>query len=209
MLPQHLRRKRQGRSVVIGVRAYCENVSVSRIENVLSLHPHSAYSGNAASLAIYPGSFDPLTNGHLDIIERASDLFGHLIVALLNNSGKSPLFSVAERMAIIKETIGHLHNVEVASFDGLLVKFAAARNARVIVRGIRAISDYEVELQMALLNRRMQPDLETVFLMASEENSFISSRMVKEIFQLGGDVAKLVPQTVTEWLQKKAAGSLQ
>jgi pantetheine-phosphate adenylyltransferase len=170
----------------------------------LNLHPSSAYSE-----AIYPGSFDPLTNGHLDLIERASRLFGRLAVAVLTNSQKQPMLSVEDRIAMIRETTGHLANIEVATFDGLLVDFARRQNARVIVRGIRAISDYEIELQMALLNRRMLPDLETVFLMASEENSFISSRMVKEIYQLGGDVSKLVPPSIAKRLQRKPVSQLK
>lgn len=126
-------------------------------------------------------------------------------MAVLTNAQKSPLLTVAERIELIREATEHLPNVEMESFDGLLVEFAAKHRANVIVRGVRAISDYEIELQMALLNRRMRPDLETVFLMASEENSFISSRMVKEIYQLGGNVEKLVPATVAAWLKKRAA----
>lgn len=147
-------------------------------------------------IAVYPGSFDPLTNGHLDIIARGCGLFSKLIVAVLVNSQKEPLFAVPERLAMIREAVGHLPNVEVGSFEGLLVDYLAQQNADVVLRGIRAISDYETELQMALLNRRLRPQMETVFLMASEENSFISSRMVKEIFRLGGDIAGFVPEIV-------------
>jgi pantetheine-phosphate adenylyltransferase len=148
-------------------------------------------------VAIYPGSFDPLTNGHLDVIARGSKLVDRLIVAVLTNTQKAPLFAVSERLEIIREATADLPNVEVDGFGGLLVEYAAAQNATVIIRGIRAISDYENELQMALLNRRMRPELETVFLMASEEYSFISSRMVREISQLGGDVTGFVPPIVT------------
>jgi pantetheine-phosphate adenylyltransferase len=155
------------------------------------------------TVAIYPGSFDPLTNGHLDVIARGSKLVNRLIVAVLTNTQKAPLFSVSERLDIIREATGGLPNVTVAGFEGLLVDYAAAQNATVIIRGIRAISDYENELQMALLNRRMRPEIETVFLMASEEYSFVSSRMVREISQLGGDVTSFVPSIVTARLRAK------
>ena len=155
------------------------------------------------SIAVYPGSFDPLTNGHLDIIARGCRLFDQLIVAVLVNFQKQPLFEVPERLEMIRETTAHLSNVQVDSFEGLLVEYAAQQNAGVILRGVRAISDYEMELQMALLNRRMRPQMETVFLMASEENSFISSRMVKEIFRLGGDVTGFVPEVVANYLRTK------
>ena len=151
-------------------------------------------------VAVYPGSFDPLTNGHLDLISRGARLADHLIVSILRNSQKQPLFSVEDRAAMLREATAHLDNVEVDSFEGLLVDYAARRNANVILRGIRAVSDYEIELQMALLNRRMRPGVETIFLMASEEYSFLSSRMVKEIISLGGDVSQFVPATVLERL---------
>ena len=175
----------------------------------MKLHPSSAYSAASSSLAIFPGSFDPLTNGHLDLLERASRLFGRLVVAVLTNSQKNALFPVPERLEMIRGATGHLPNIEVDTFSGLLVEFARQRGAHVIVRGIRAISDYEVELQMALLNRRMHPELETVFLMAREENSFISSRMVKEIFQLGGNVESLVPPSVAQHLKKGSTSQLK
>ncbi|HZS53802.1 MAG TPA: pantetheine-phosphate adenylyltransferase [Bryobacteraceae bacterium] len=154
-------------------------------------------------IAVYPGSFDPLTNGHLDLIERGSRLADELIVAVLKNTGKQPLFTVDERLDMIREAASHLPNVSAGTFDGLLVDYAAKRQANVILRGIRAISDYEIELQMALLNRRMRPQTETIFLMAREEFSFISSRMIKEIITLGGDVTHFVPATVLRRLQAK------
>jgi pantetheine-phosphate adenylyltransferase len=154
-------------------------------------------------VAIYPGSFDPLTNGHLDVIARASRLVDRLIVAILNNTQKQTLFSIEERAAIIRETTAAMQNVEVDSFGGLLVHYAERRGAHAIVRGIRAISDYETELQMALMNRRMRPETETIFLMAAEEYSFISSRMVKEIIMLDGDVSPFVPPPVAQRLRAK------
>lgn len=157
----------------------------------------------APLIAIYPGSFDPPTNGHLDLIARGSRLVSQLIVAVLENTQKQPLFSVAERIAMLKEAAGSHANVQVDSFQGLLVDYAAERQAGVILRGIRAVSDYETELQMALLNRRMRPGTETIFLMASEEYSFLSSRMVKEIITLGGDVSHFVPSIVLSRLREK------
>ncbi|HEX4773594.1 MAG TPA: pantetheine-phosphate adenylyltransferase [Bryobacteraceae bacterium] len=147
-------------------------------------------------VAIYPGSFDPLTNGHLDIISRAALFADRLIVAILKNSQKQPLFSVPERMEMIRESIPHLANVEVDAFDGLLVDYAAHRNATLIIRGIRAVSDYELELQMAAVNRRLRPETETIFLLGHNEHSFISSRIVKEIISLQGDVSAFVPPPV-------------
>lgn len=154
-------------------------------------------------VAIYPGSFDPLTNGHLDIIHRAAQLADRLIVAILNNTSKQPLFSVEERLSMIRESTSNIANVEIDSFSGLLVDYAARRSANAIIRGIRAISDYEAELQMALINRRLRPETETLFLMAGEEFSFISSRMMKEIITLGGNVSSFVPSAVLERLHKK------
>jgi pantetheine-phosphate adenylyltransferase len=158
-------------------------------------------------IAIYPGSFDPPTNGHLDLIARGSRLVGQLIVAVLENTQKQPLFPVAERVEMLKQSIASFTNVEVDSFAGLLVDYAAHRQAEVILRGIRAISDYEIELQMALLNRRMRPHLETIFLMAGEEHSFLSSRMIKEVATLGGDVSSFVPPAVWKSLHGKLVGS--
>jgi pantetheine-phosphate adenylyltransferase len=152
-------------------------------------------------IAIYPGSFDPVTNGHLDIISRAARFVDHLIVAILENSQKIPLFAAAERIAMLREATAHLEHVEVDAFEGLLVDYAAKREATLIVRGIRAISDYELELQMAAINRRLRPETETIFLLGNEEHSFISSRMVKEIVSLGGDVSKFVPPAVMKRLR--------
>jgi len=160
----------------------------------------------ASVVAIYPGSFDPITNGHLDLIERGAAFFDKLIVSILRNDEKETLFSVAERVEMLTEVVGQIANVEVASFDGLLVDYAAERGATVILRGIRAVSDYEYELQMALMNRRLRPEIETVFLMASEAHSFISSRLVKEVIRLGGNIAGLVPPSVEAKLRKRLLG---
>jgi len=154
-------------------------------------------------IGIYPGSFDPLTNGHLDLIARGSRMVQRLIVAVLKNDSKRALFSVEERMEILAEVVRPYPNVEVGSFDGLLVDYAASRGANLILRGIRAISDYEYELQMALMNRRLKPELETAFLMAGEAYSFISSHLVKEVVSLGGDVSGLVPPTVEQRLKAR------
>ena len=154
-------------------------------------------------VAIYPGSFDPITNGHLDLIRRGARLFDRLIVAVLRNEAKQPLFSMAERMEMAGEVAGGLPNVEVDSFGGLLVDYAATKQATVLLRGIRAISDYEYELQMAHMNRRLAPGIETVSLMSNEAFSFISSRLVKEVVALGGDVSGLVPPSVEARLKKR------
>jgi pantetheine-phosphate adenylyltransferase len=154
-------------------------------------------------VAIYPGSFDPITNGHLDMIERGSRLAGRLIVAVLRNRGKLPLFSVEARVEMLREVVGRYPNVEVDSFAGLLVDYAAAQGANMILRGIRAVSDYEYELQMALMNRRLRPEIETVFLMAGEAYSFVSSNLVKEVFSLGGDISGLVPPAVEVRLKRQ------
>jgi len=158
---------------------------------------------SSSVVAIYPGSFDPITNGHLDLIQRGSRLFGRLIVSILRNETKSPLFSVKERTEMLREVVPDYPNVEVDSFDGLLVDYAAARGAQVLLRGIRAISDYEYELQTALMNRRLRPGLETVFLLSNEAYSFISSRLVKEVFGLGGSISGLVPPSVEARLQRR------
>lgn len=156
--------------------------------------------------AIVPGSFDPVTNGHLDIIERAAALFGSVTVAVVINSSKQPMFSVDERMEMLKEVCGHLKNVTVGSFDGLLVEYAHKRSATVIVKGLRAVSDFEYELQMALMNRHQCPTVETVFMMTASEYSYLSSSIVKEIARLGGSVEGLVPDSVRQRLRGKGGG---
>ena len=155
--------------------------------------------------AIYPGSFDPITNGHLDLVQRGSRMFDTLIVSILQNDAKLPLFSVEERTEMLREVVQPYPNVEVDSFNGLLVDYAAQRSATVLLRGIRAISDYEYELQMALMNRRLRPEIETVFMMANEAYSFISSRLVKEVFGLGGNISGLVPPSVEVRLHSRMA----
>jgi len=154
-------------------------------------------------IAVYPGSFDPLTNGHLDIIRRGTRLFDRLLVAVLENEGKAPLFSVGERMELIARCTEDLPGVEVHSFSGLLVDFMRRFDAGVVVRGIRAVSDYEYELQMALMNRTLQPGVETIFMLPAVEYTYVSSRLVKEVFRLGGDVARLVPPLVLESLKAR------
>ncbi|MCC7156384.1 MAG: pantetheine-phosphate adenylyltransferase [Bryobacterales bacterium] len=153
--------------------------------------------------AIYPGSFDPITNGHLDLIHRGASHFDQLVVAVLINDEKQALFSVQERMEMLRDAVKGLSNVEVDSFNGLLVDYTARKKASVVIRGIRAISDYEYELQMALMNRRLAPDIETMFMMSGEAYSFISSRLVKEVFRLGGDITGLVPPSVATRLKQR------
>jgi len=154
-------------------------------------------------IAVYPGSFDPFTNGHLDLIGRSTHLFDKLVVAILKNEAKQPMFSVDERQEMLEEVLQDYSNVEIDNFDGLLVDYAARKHATVILRGIRAISDYEYELQMALMNRRLHPEIETVFLMASEDYSFISSRLVKEVAALGGNVSAFLPPSVEARVKSK------
>jgi pantetheine-phosphate adenylyltransferase len=156
-------------------------------------------------VAIYPGSFDPITNGHLDMIERGSRLSDRLIVAILQNRRKQSLFSVEERVEMLTEVVKPFPNVEVGSFHGLLVDYVKERGANFILRGIRAISDYEYELQIAHMNRRLSPGVETVFLMAGEAYSFISSQLVKEVASLGGNVSGLVPPLIEERLKSRVA----
>ena len=155
------------------------------------------------SVAIYPGSFDPVTNGHLDLIMRGEKMFDHLIVAVLKNVEKEPLFTVPERVEMLREVTGQWPAVEVDVFQGLLVDYARKRDAAVILRGIRAISDYEYELQMALMNRKLEPRLETVFMLPSEAYSYLSAKLVREIAQLNGPLTSLVPQAVEQRLRKK------
>ncbi len=154
-------------------------------------------------LAIYPGSFDPVTNGHLDLIDRGTKIFDRLVVAILRNTEKDPLFSLEERMEMLAEVTAPYGNVEIDSFHGLLVEYARKRRAHVLLRGIRAVSDYEYELQMAMMNRKLESRLETVFMLPAVEYSFLSSRLVREIAQLGGSVRGLVPSAVELRLRAK------
>ncbi len=157
--------------------------------------------------AVFPGSFDPLTNGHLDIIQRSAPLFDEMIVAVLNNPEKRPMFSVEERCDMIREVLPSIDTddckMTVESFSGLTAQFAKNRDADAIVRGIRAVSDYEYELRMALMNRRLEPEIETVFLMADEEFSYVSSTLMKQVFELGGRVEGLIPELVEERMRAK------
>jgi pantetheine-phosphate adenylyltransferase len=157
-------------------------------------------------IAIYPGSFDPLTNGHVDIIERGARIFDQIIVAILANVEKTPLFSVAERVALIQDVFRDRPNVQVDTFDGLLVDYAHRKRASVLVRGLRAVSDFEYEFQMALMNRHLAPEIETVFMMPAEQYTYISSRLIKEVFMLNGKIDGLVPPIVEERLHAKRAG---
>jgi len=156
-----------------------------------------------STVAVYPGSFDPLTNGHVDIISRGARLFDRIIVAILVNAEKSPLFTMDERVEITRSVFKTHQNVEVDTFDGLLVDYVERRNAQVIVRGLRAVSDFEFEFQMALMNRRLKPKIETVFMMPAEQYTYISSRLIKEVFSLGGRVEGLVPELVEQRLRGK------
>jgi len=153
--------------------------------------------------AIYPGSFDPLTNGHLDVIQRAAKLFDRVVVAVASNESKHPLFTKDERVALVKKAVAKLPNVEADAFDGLLVEYVAAKQAQVIVRGLRAVSDFEFEFQLALMNRKLDEKIETIFMMPKDTYTFLSSRIVKEIARLGGDVSSFVPPNVQIALKKK------
>jgi pantetheine-phosphate adenylyltransferase len=156
-----------------------------------------------ATLAVYPGSFDPLTNGHVDIIARGARLFDRIIVAILVNAEKAPMFSMDERVEIAREVFKSEPKVEVDTFNGLLVDYVERKHAQVIVRGLRAVSDFEFEFQMALMNQRLKPQIETVFMMPAEQYTYISSRLIKEVFALGGRVNGLVPELVEERLRAK------
>jgi pantetheine-phosphate adenylyltransferase len=153
--------------------------------------------------AIYPGSFDPLTNGHLDVVQRAAKLFDRVVIAVAENEGKNPTFTLNERLALVKKSIAHLPNVEADAFDSLLVEYVVRQNAQVIVRGLRAVSDFEFEFQLALMNRKLDENVETIFMMPKDTYTFLSSRIVKEIARLGGDVGAFVPPHVQTALLKK------
>lgn len=153
-------------------------------------------------IAVYPGSFDPVTSGHVDVIERAATLFDRVIVAVIRNPDKSPLFPFKDRMEMLKASVPHCDNVEIDNFDGLLVEYVRKQKACAVVRGLRAVSDFDYEFQMALTNRRMAPEIETVFLMTDYKYSYLSSSFVKQIAGLGGDVAGLVPKAVAAYLKK-------
>jgi pantetheine-phosphate adenylyltransferase len=155
--------------------------------------------------AIYPGSFDPVTNGHLDIIGRAGKLFDEIVVAVAHNDEKQPLFSLEERLALLHQALDQIDNVRVTQFDGLLVEFAIAQKASAVIRGLRAVSDFEFEFQMALMNRKLENSVETIFLMPKEEYTYLSSRLVKEIARLGGNVSDFVPGPVAKALGRKLA----
>jgi pantetheine-phosphate adenylyltransferase len=154
-------------------------------------------------IAICPGSFDPATNGHIDIIQRSAKLFDKVIVAVLNNPSKDPLFSVEERVEILKKTCSFIDNLEIDSFSGLLIEYAKSKNANAIVKGLRAVSDFEYELQMALMNKKLNPEIETVFMMTSSKYSYLSSSLVKEVARLGGCIRGLVPEIIESEIYKK------
>ena len=155
------------------------------------------------TIAIYPGSFDPITNGHVDILSRASKLFEYVIIAVLENPSKTPFLSVNDRIKLIKDSISDLKNVDVDTFKGLTVDYARQKKAKVLIRGLRAVSDFEHEMQMAQMNKNLNPDLETIFLVPSVENSFLSSSIVKEVSMLGGDISQIVPEAVNNYFKKK------
>jgi pantetheine-phosphate adenylyltransferase len=163
----------------------------------------SSANFRAMRRAIYPGSFDPVTNGHLDVIERARKLFDEVIVAVAHNDAKQPMFSLDERLELLRTTIGQHEHVQVAAFEGLLVEFAVQQKAVAVIRGLRAISDFEFEFQMALMNRKLECSVETIFLMPKEEYTYLSSRIVKEIARLGGDIAAFVPAPVVQAFARK------
>ena len=161
--------------------------------------------GSPKRIAVYPGSFDPVHNGHVDIIERGIPIFDEVVVAVLNNTSKQPLFSIDERVEILSEVLAGHDKCRVESFSGLLVDFMRVIDARTIVRGLRAVSDFEAEFQMALMNRRLDPRVETVFLTPKEEYSYLSSRLTKEVFHLGGNLEGLLPEAVLERMRERVA----
>jgi pantetheine-phosphate adenylyltransferase len=163
----------------------------------------SAPDPPAGRLAVFPGSFDPLTNGHVDIILRSAHLFERIVVAVLVNPDKTAFFSASDRVAMIEDVFREYPNIEADTFDGLLVDYARRRRASAIIRGIRAVSDYEYEFQMALMNRHLEPSLETVFMMPAEQYTYLSSRLIKEVFRLGADVRGLVPPVVEDWMKRR------
>jgi len=160
----------------------------------------------AMRTAIYPGSFDPLTNGHLDVVQRATKLFDRVVVAVAKSESKHPLFTLEERVALVQQAIGHMPHVKVDSFDGLLIEYVARQKAQAVVRGLRAVSDFEFEFQLALMNRKLDERIETIFMMPKDTYTFLSSRIVKEISRLGGDVSSFVPSHVKMGLKHKFAG---
>lgn len=158
-------------------------------------------------IGLYAGSFDPVTNGHVDIARRAAGLFDHVVIAVARNPGKSPMFSVEERVVFLKDAFADCEGVSITSFSGLLVNLARDVGAKAIIKGLRAVSDFEFEFQMALMNRRLDPDIETVFLMTDAEKAFLSSSLVKEVALLGGDISGLVPEPVEQALRRKAGSA--
>jgi pantetheine-phosphate adenylyltransferase len=196
------------RAAVIAGRRPDSHLPPAPFQNKIRIQPRVRNRKSALNLvrAIYPGSFDPLTNGHLDLIERGSKIFDELIVAVLRNAEKDPLFTEDERREMLEQMVKPYGNVRADTFQGLLVDYAMQVKAKAVLRGIRAISDYEYELQMALMNRKLQPQLETVFMMPAEAYSYLSSRLVKEVFRLGGSVRGLVPPMVEERMREKLHG---
>jgi pantetheine-phosphate adenylyltransferase len=166
-------------------------------------------AGRHDTVAIYPGTFDPITNGHVDIVRRALGLFDRVVVAVAENLRKAPLFSLDERRAMIRASVGEDPRIEVDSFTGLLVDYARLRHARAVIRGLRAIADFEYEFQFAHMNRHLAPDVETIFLMTSEESFYVSSSLVKEVATMGGDVTRIVPPPVVEAFKRKLADGMQ
>lgn len=155
------------------------------------------------NIAIYPGSFDPCTNGHFDIIERSAEIFDKVIVAVLINSSKTPTFTVEERIQLLKTATAHIENVEVVSFNGLLAQFAQQQNAKVIIKGLRAVSDFEYEFQMSLTNNKLNPNVETLFMTTKSENMYLSSSIVREVARYGGSIEDMVPKVIAEQIYKK------